>query len=278
MGTLLLLYDLLRWEEKDLLDKARGLFDVKPVHVKSSLLRLARGLQADVALQRASSLSRALSSASVVESWSVRVVNTTSSLYATGDKIWTHSLLARHGVPMPETYVVYSLEAALEAASRLGYPVVVKPVRGSWGRLVSRADDEEDLRTIIEHREAMGVDYRVYYVQEYIRKPGRDLRVFCIGDSVPAGIVRESSHWITNTARGAKSSPLKPDEELVDLTLRSCEGVGVEVGGVDIVEDPERGYLVLEVNGVPEYKNTVRVTGVDMSSLILEYLRSESRR
>ncbi len=279
MSSLLFLYDLLRWEERDLLSKAREFFDeVSTIHLKSTILPVGNGFRADVALQRSSSLVRALTSASVVESWGVRVVNSAQSLYVSGDKAWTHARLASYRVPTPRTYIAYDMVSAFDAASKLGYPVVVKPLQGSWGRLVARADDDEDLRVIIEHREAMGPSYRIHYIQEYIEKPGRDLRTFCIGDSVPAGIARESSHWITNTARGARSSPLKLDDTLVDLTLRACEATGVEVGGVDVVEDPRRGYLVIEVNGVPEYKNTVRVTGVDMSSLILGYLRRVARR
>ena len=149
---------------------------------------------------------------------------------------------------------------------------------GSWGRLAALAGDEEAVRAVSEHREYLGGPYRVHYIQEYVRKPGRDIRAMCIGGEAPAAIYRVSSHWITNTARGGRAEPARVDGELEDLVVRSCEAVGVEVGGVDVVEDPERGYLVLEVNAVPEFKNIVRVTGVNVPGLIAEYLVSRVRR
>jgi [lysine-biosynthesis-protein LysW]--L-2-aminoadipate ligase len=181
-------------------------------------------------------------------------------------------------VPVPETLLAYGLESTVKAASLLGYPVVVKPVQGSWGRLLALARDEEELRAIVEHREYMGALYRVQYVQEYVRKPGRDIRATCIGDSVPAAIYRVSGSWITNTARGGRAEPARVTPEMEDLTLRACKALGVEVGGVDIVEHPEKGLLVLEVNAVPEYKNVMRVTGVDVAREIAEYLYGEAKR
>ncbi|MEB3755275.1 MAG: lysine biosynthesis protein LysX [Desulfurococcales archaeon] len=272
-------YDILRWEEKALIGKAREIgVDINILHLPNTVLDVGGTWQApgSVALIRATSLYRALASASALESSGVRTVNTAGSLYSTSDKIRTHSLLERHGVPTPRTKVAFSLEAALSAAESIGYPVVVKPLHGSWGRLVALARDRESLRSIIEYSQHMGPQGRIHYLQEYIEKPGRDIRTFCVGNTVPAGIYRISSSWITNTARGARSEPVRIDNELEDLTLRACRAVEAEFAGVDIVEDRERGYLVLEVNGVPEFKNTVRVTGVDIPGIVLSYLNEIS--
>ncbi len=273
--TIIMAYDILRWEEKAFIARARELgITLSLLHLSNTILDVggSTGEWGRVSLIRATSQYRALASASALESNGLRTVNTADSLYSTFDKLRTHSLLEKNGIATPRTKVAFSLETALAAAEEIGYPVVVKPLHGSWGRLVALARDRESLRSIIEYSQHMGPQGRIHYIQEYIEKPGRDIRTFCVGGSVPAGIYRISSSWITNTARGARSEPASIDGELEDVTLRACRAVGAEFAGVDVVEDPERGYLVLEVNGVPEFKNTVRVTGVDLPGIVLSYL------
>ncbi len=157
---------------------------------------------------------------------------------------------------------------------------MVKPVSGSWGRMVAVARDEEELRALLDHRSYLpGVDSRVFLIQEFVRKPGRDIRVFVVGGEVCAAIYRVSDDWITNTARGAKAVPVNNiDRELEEVAVKAAEAVGAEVAGVDILEDPGRGYLVSEVNPVPEFKNTVRATGVALHQRIAEYVISVARR
>jgi [lysine-biosynthesis-protein LysW]--L-2-aminoadipate ligase len=276
-----LLYDVMRLDEKLLLSRLRERGSVEAIHVPSSVIPLSldgSSLSFDVAVERCISFYRAASTAFALEAYGVRVVNSGFSIAASGDKVWSLSLLHKHGVPVPRTLLAFTVEGAVEAAERLGYPVILKPIVGSWGRLQALADEPEDVRVVAEHREYMGGPYKIHYVQEYIRKPGRDIRAVCIGDSVPAAIYRVSSHWITNTARGGKAVPAKVDGELEDIVLRACNALGVEVGGVDVVEDPDRGYLVLEVNAVPEFKNIMAVTGVDVAGAIAEYIVSQARR
>ncbi len=281
MPTAALVYDVARLDERLLLDRMREVFDrVELVHLPSTVLGFTGKTRADadIAVQRSMSFYRALTSTFALEAQGVRVVNTGDAILFSGDKTVSTSLLVRSHVPVPETLLAYSLESTVKAAETLGYPVVLKPIQGSWGRLLAMARDEEELRAIIEHREYMGALYRVQYVQEYVRKPGRDIRAMCIGDSVPAAIYRVSGSWITNTARGGRAMPARVTPEMEDLTLRACKALGVEVGGVDIVEHPEKGLLVLEVNAVPEYKNIMRVTGIDIARRIAEYLYGEAKR
>ncbi len=278
MTRVFFLYDVLRLDEKMILERLRGLAEVEPIHVSSSILEIGGYAEADIALQRSISFYRAMSSTAAVESWGVRVINSSLALALAEDKAWSLSVLYRNKIPVPRTLLAYSIEGVVEASRKLGYPVVMKPVMGSWGRLAALASDEEAARAIAEHREMLGSMYRVHYVQEYIDKPGRDIRAMCIGDEVPAAIYRVSEHWITNTARGGRAEPARVDPILEDLVLRSCHALGVEIGGVDVVEDPERGYLVLEVNAIPEYKNIARVTGVDVAGLIARYVVEQARK
>ncbi len=280
MPRIVFLYDIVRLDERMLIDRLRERSEVELLHIPSAILPLSNEpmVAGDIALQRCTSYYNAISSTIAVESWGLRVINNSFALAISEDKAWSLALMSKQGIPVPKTLLAYSIEGAVEAARKLGFPVVLKPVMGSWGRLASLAVDEETVRSIAEHREYLGGVYRIHYIQEYVRKPGRDIRAMCIGDSVPVAIYRESSHWITNTARGGRAVPARVNAELEDVVLRACKAVGVEIGGVDVVEDPERGYLVLEVNAVPEYKNIARVTGVDVANLIVDYVVSEAKR
>lgn len=275
-------YMVARWEEKALVAAARGL-GAEPVllHLPGLHLMLTEAPDGvpGVVLQRSISHYAALTSTLALEAHGVRVVNSSSATAASNDKIWTASLLRRAGIPMPRTGVAWSSDEALRLAEEIGYPVVVKPSNGSWGRMVARADDEEDLRTILEHREYMPQpEMKVHLIQEYVPKPGRDIRVTVVAGRPVAAIYRYSEHWVTNTARGGRAEPAPVEGELGELAVRAAEALGLEVAGVDLFEHPERGLLVNEVNPVPEFKNTVRVTGVDVAREIMEYVVSLAKR
>lgn len=275
-----LVYDYARWESKAILEAASRMgVEVGVVNVTRGPLSLEPGSAGGVYLDRCVSMHTAIAAAEALEAAGGVVVNSSGTLRVAASKVATLSVLARRGVPVPRTRVAVGLEAALRAAEDLGYPVVVKPVEGSWGRMVAMARDEEELRALIEYKEALPGGYSaVHVIQEFVEKPGRDIRVFTLGDRVIAAIYRVSEHWITNTSRGARAEPLKPDSELEDLALRAAEAVGGGFLGIDVFEDRERGYIVNEVNGVPEFRNTVRVTGVDIPGMLVEYALSLARR
>lgn len=281
MVSIALIYDIARWEEKALLEASRKLsVNMTPIHVKSKVFPV-EGLSenVEIGLQRSLSHAIALSSTVLFESSGLRVVNTSKAISLAQDKLWTLTLLSKAGIPTPKTIVAFSEQSAMEAAKILGYPVVVKPVNGSWGKLVSLVEDDETLRVILEHKTFINnPQFKIHLIQEYVRKPGRDIRVFVVGDEVPVAIYRVSSHWITNTARGGSAVPAPIDEELGNLALKASEALGVEVSGIDVFEDPERGYLVNEVNAVPDFRNTVAVTGYDLPAKIVEYLVREAKR
>lgn len=273
-------YDILRWEERAIIEALKGLgARVEIIHLRNVFIEPSTGLWPSTTLQRSISHYVAEESTALLEAAGVRVINTSSAIRVANDKVLTHASLVRAGVPVPRTGAAFTPEKALDLAAEIGYPVVVKPVSGSWGRMVAVARDEEELRALLDHRSYLpGVDSRVFLIQEFVRKPGRDIRVFVVGGEVPAAIYRVSEHWITNTARGARAEPASVDEELAEISIRAAEAVGTEVAGVDVMEDPGRGYLVNEVNPVPEFKNTVRATGVALHQRIAEYVLGVARR
>jgi len=231
-----------------------------------------------VVLQRCVSYFRNVHSTAALESLGHRVVNSFDCAWTCGNKLFGSLALIRHGVPTPKTVIAMSEGSALRSIERMGYPTVVKPVVGSWGRLSALVRDPDAARAVIEHREEMFPLYQVYYLQEFVKRPPRDIRSFVIGDRTVAAIYRYSSaDWRTNTARGGKAERCKVTSELDDLSVKAARAVGGEFVGVDLMEG-EGGLTVHEVNNTTEFKNTVPATGIDIPGMVIDYLNSVIKR
>ncbi|MDI7276711.1 MAG: lysine biosynthesis protein LysX, partial [Anaerolineae bacterium] len=232
-----------------------------------------RSLDYDVILERCINHSRALYALRILEDWGLRCVNSYRVADTCGNKLLTTSALIRAGVPSPRTLVAFTPESAMQAIEALGYPVVLKPAIGSWGRLLSKVNDREAAEALLEHKQILGTyHHSIFYIQEYIEKPQRDIRAFVVGDETIAAIYRHSEHWITNTARGGLASNCPVTPELNDLCVRAAVAVGGGVLAVDVLEDPSRGLLVNEVNYTMEFRNSVAPTGVDIPARVVDYL------
>lgn len=224
-----------------------------------------------VVLQRCVSQERGLAVARTLSAAGSLVINRPEVIAVCGDKLATNAALTRAGVPTPRTAVAFTAEAALELCERFGYPLVFKPLVGSWGRLVAKVTDRHAAEALLEHQEVLGgPSHKVHYLQEYVAKPGRDIRAFVVGDEVIAAIYRTSEHWITNTARGGVASDCRLDDGLVGLSLAAARAVGGGVLAIDLLES-ERGLLVVEVNHTMEFRNSIATTGVDIPASIARY-------
>ena len=270
-----ILYSRVRVEEKLLLEamEKRGIpYDL--LDDRAVILDMGRpGLNYDVILERCINHSRAVSALRIINDWGIPTVNTYDVGETCGNKLLTTSALFRAGVPSPRTVVAFTTESALQAIEEMGYPVVLKPAIGSWGRLLSKINDREAAETVLEHKQILGsYHHSIFYIQEYIRKPGRDIRAFVIGDEAICAIYRDSEHWITNTARGGHATNCPVTPELNALSVAAAKAVGGGVLAVDVLEDPQRGYLVSEVNYTMEFRNSIAPTGVDIPNRIVDYL------
>lgn len=282
MASFTLLHDLIRWEEKAIVDAAGkkgvrvNLVDARGLALEAS--GKTSGIADNVVLERCVGHYRNIHATAALESLGHRVVNSFRTAYISSDKLFGSLALARAGIPTPRTFVAFSEESALETLERLGYPAVLKPVVGSWGRLSALLKDKDFATAILEDRERMYPMYQVYYLQEFVKRPPRDIRSFVVGNRTVAAIYRlSSSDWRTNTARGGKAESCPITPELDELSLRSAKAVGGEIVGVDLMESPE-GLVVHEVNNTTEFKNTVPATGVDIQGLIVDYLVSLEKR
>jgi [lysine-biosynthesis-protein LysW]--L-2-aminoadipate ligase len=268
-----------RVEEKMLLDAfARSGLDVDLIDVRRMVLDTRRTSQTwDVVLDRCVQLSHALTALRLLEDRGVATVNAHRVVANCADKAVTTSLLSAAGVPVPRTLVAFSIEGALEAIDAVGYPAVIKPPVGSWGRLLARVNDRDAAEALLEHKATLGsVAHQVYYVQEHIAKPGRDIRAFVAGGRVICAVERQSDHWVTNTARGATTANRPVTAEIADLSLAAATAVGGGLLAVDLLEDGDR-LLVSEVNHAMEFRNSVDVTGVDIAAHIVEHVMATAR-
>jgi [lysine-biosynthesis-protein LysW]--L-2-aminoadipate ligase len=180
-------------------------------------------------------------------------------------------------VPQPQVNVAFTQESAIQAIESMGYPVVIKPAVGSWGRLISKVNDRDAAEALLEHKTILGsYHHSIFYIQKYIQKKGRDIRSFVVGDKCIAAIYRSSDHWITNTSRGALASNCPLSDELCRISLQAANAVGGGILAIDIFES-EQGLLVNEVNYTMEFRNSIEPTGINIPASIVEYVISQAR-
>ncbi len=274
------LYSRVRPEEKLLFAEfERRRADVEPIDDRGVVLALGGGsaiepsFDFDVVFDRSLSYSRALVNLRVLADRGVATVNPVDVVENCGDKVRTSSLLQAAGLPTPATRVASTPAAALRAIEELGYPVVMKPTVGSWGRLVARINDRDAAEALLEHKSTLGsYQHSIFYLQRYVDKPERDIRAFVAGGETLCAIYRRAPHWITNTARGASTGNCPVTAEIDDLCRRAAGAVGGGLVAVDLVEDPDDGLLVLEVNHTMEFRNSIEPTGVDIPARMVDFV------
>lgn len=282
MAELAVLYDRIRPDEKMLfeaLDELGVAYD--KVYTPQLTVTFDEAGRArvpwKVAIERCVSQTRGHAVTRALEGFGVQVINPSHVIELCGDKLATNARLAAAGLPTPRTGVAFDGESALALMGEFGYPVVLKPTVGSWGRMVSRLNDRDAAEAVIEHKEVLGgPQHGVFYVQELVDKPGRDIRAFVVGGKCIGAIYRTSEHWITNTARGAKASNCEVTPQIADLAERSARAVEGQIVAIDLVEAPGRdnewgGLLVIEINHTMEFKNSVSTTGVNIPRTMAEY-------
>ncbi len=266
------LCSLIRPEEKMLFQafRSRGI-EFEKIDDRQLILDLKQdSCPFDVVLERCINHSRALHTLKYYNDRGVYTVNSYETANICGDKLLTSLALAKAKVPIPGNLVAYTEESAIEAIEQMGYPVVLKPAVGSWGRLLAKVNDRDSAEAILEHKKILGsYHHSIYYIQEYIETGGCDIRAFVVGGECIAAIYRNAEHWITNTHRGAKASNCEINSELKKTAEAAAEAVKGDVVAIDLFETKD-GYLVNEVNYTMEFRNSVTTTGVDIPGLIVD--------
>jgi [lysine-biosynthesis-protein LysW]--L-2-aminoadipate ligase len=276
--SLTILYDNIRWEEKALYEaaKKRGI-EVNNANCKDLFIELNENdsslYRNKIIIQRCVSYFKSLHSTAALEGLGAHIINSLRTAILCGNKLFSHMELQKAGLKTPKAISAFSDISALAALDSLGYPAVIKPTVGSWGRLIALLRDKDAARAVIEDREHMFPLYHVYYFEEFVRRPPRDIRAIVVGDRVVAAIYRYSvqDEWKTNMALGGHAEICPITGELEDICIKATNTMGGQIVGVDLMESKEHGLIVHEVNNTTEFKNTVKVTGVDIPGLIVDY-------
>lgn len=268
------LHSLIRKEEKLLIDEFKRRDAVELVMLDDRKLNfdLSARPDVDVIVERSINHSRAMHALRLFENLGIPCINTSDVARICGDKILTSVALDDLDVAQPPIRVAFTEESALDAIEDIGYPAVLKPVVGSWGRLLSKVNDRDAAETVLEHKSILGsYHHSIFYIQKYMEKKGRDIRSFVVGDQCICAIYRSSDHWITNTARGAVASNCVVTTELAEISLQAATAVGGGIVAVDLFET-DQGLLVNEVNYTMEFRNSIDTTGVDIPARVVDYV------
>jgi [lysine-biosynthesis-protein LysW]--L-2-aminoadipate ligase len=275
-----IIYDKLRFEEKKIYNdiQQKG-FDATLIDGKSLIFDTESSKSdsrfGDIILQRVISYNRGLHLTYCLEQIGLPVVNSFSVSEICGNKLITSLILKKNNVPTPKTTFAFSTESARECMKKLGYPLVVKPVIGSWGRGVYQIKDQSMADMMLDSRQENDNSFsRIYYFQELIDRPSRDIRCIVIGDQIVASVFRYSSEneWRTNVAVGGRTEMAPLTSELKEIVLKASNAVGGGILGVDLMEDKERGYLVHEVNNTVEFRGASAVCKSDIAGAMTDYL------
>ncbi|WP_457566079.1 lysine biosynthesis protein LysX [Caldithrix abyssi] len=269
------LHSIIRKDEKFLIEafRKRPNVELAMIDDREIVFTMGKnGFALDVVIERAINHSRALHALMLFESAGVKCVNTAQVALTCGDKLLTSRAMAAHNVPQPPVKIAFTEQSAIKAIEEMGYPVVIKPAVGSWGRLISKINDRDAAEAILEHKTILGsYHHSIFYIQKYVEKNGRDIRSFVVGDECIAAIYRRSDHWITNTARGGQASNCPVTDEIAEISLKAARAVGGGVLAIDLFETSD-GLLVNEVNYTMEFKNSIDTTGVDIPARIVDYV------
>ena len=275
------LYSRIRKDEKLLLEELRARdHEVTKIDVRKIPFNISEPPASfegcDLILDRCIATSRSLYVTRFCEAYGVPVVNAPDTAETCADKVKNSLALVQAGVPTPNTDVAFTKEAALETIERFGYPCVLKPVMGSWGRLMAKIDSRSAAEAILEHKEVLGhYEHKVFYIQEFVEKPGRDIRVLATDGEPVAAMVRSSDHWLTNAAKGAKTDSFELDDEAIELVQGASDAVGGGLLGVDLMETGD-SYTVHEVNHTVEFKALNDTTDIDVPARVVDWLEAQA--
>ncbi|GAA0517371.1 [lysine-biosynthesis-protein LysW]---L-2-aminoadipate ligase [Halorubrum aquaticum] len=280
-----ILYSRIRRDEKLLLEELRDRgHEIEKIDVRKQRFGLesttANVADLDLVVDRCLSTSRSLYATKFLDSYGVPVVNSPETGDVCADKAKNSLALAEADVPTPATEVAFTKEAAMEAIESFGYPCVLKPVVGSWGRLMAKIDTRSAAEAILEHKETLGhYEHKVFYVQEFVDKPGRDVRVVAVDGEPVAAMTRSSEHWLTNAAKGGTTESFDVDDRALELVERASAAVGGGMLGIDLMEVGGEGsgeYTVHEVNHTVEFKALTEASDVDVPARVVDWLESKA--
>jgi tetrahydromethanopterin:alpha-L-glutamate ligase len=201
---------------------------------------------------------------------SMPVMNSSEAIQNAANKFSSYYLFRRAQLPIPRTLVTAELDVALNALEEYG-SAIVKPIFGSQGKEIVKLESSQP--DVTSKLEALLNERGVLYVQEFVPNPGRDIRVFVVGEEALGAIYRVSLNgsFVSNLSLGGTPVACEVTAEMEKLAVRATKSVGADFAGVDLIEG-EEGLIVLEVNGTPSGKGINQACGIDVIERIVDLL------
>jgi len=286
MSKVCIVFDRLRTEEKMLQKEASELghdavmLDAKITQINTDSKKEDYDF-GDVVLERCVSYFRGLHFTASLEFMDIPVLNKFEVANICGNKMFMTLLLKKNNIPTPKTYFSFSSQSAAENLEKVGFPLVIKPVIGSWGRGVMPLKDKDTMEAVFEIRDITDSPHdRIYYLQELIKRPPRDIRVITVGDEPIAAMYRKSTDggFKTNIALGADPELCEITKEMEDMAVKASKAMGGGILGIDMMEDDEKGLVVHEVNNTVEFKGLARVAQRNIPKEMVEYALNYIRK
>ena len=276
-----ILYSRIRKDEKLLLSELRERdHDIAKIDVRRERFGLSEPPESfadvDILVDRCLATSRSLYTSRFAEAYDVPIVNSADTADICADKVKNSLALEQAGVPTPNTEVAFTTDAAMDIIHDFGYPCVLKPVVGSWGRLMAKLESDSAAEAVLEHKEVLGhYQHKVFYIQEFVEKPGRDIRVVATDGEPVAAMTRSSDHWLTNAAKGGEVNEFEVDDRARELVERASEAVGGGLLGVDLMEAGD-DYVCHEVNHTVEFKALDSCVDISVPGKIVDWLETKA--
>ena len=263
----------IRTDEKRLIAaaKTRGL-GVVPIYNTSVHFDLEHpNLEIDILLDRCADHHRAVYALKIAEDWGIPTLNTYGVAEAYGNRLLAEMALREHRVQTPAVRVAFTPESALEAMEEIGYPVVLKPVEGPSGQLISRIQDKFFAQTVLEHKKVLGTyHHSIFFIQKCIEAPGHDVRAYVVGDQTVAAISVLTNHWVTSIKDGGFIDAYPVSDELNEIAVQAVGAVGGGVLAVDLVRTRDR-WQVIDLSPPTGLNEVEKVTGVNIAEHIIDY-------
>ncbi|WP_435184000.1 lysine biosynthesis protein LysX [Halobellus sp. EA9] len=275
-----LLYSRIRKDEKLLLGELRDRdHEIEKIDVRKEQFNISEApdvfADVDVVVDRCLATSRSVYITQFLDAYDVPVINSAETADVCADKVKNSLALEAAGVPTPNTEVAFTTDSALETIEEFGYPCVIKPVVGSWGRLMAKVESRSAAEAVLEHKATLGhYQHKVFYVQEFVEKPGRDIRVVAVDGEPVAAMTRSSDHWLTNAAKGGEVAAFEVDDRVRELVADASDAVGGGLLGVDLMETGE-DYTVHEVNHTVEFKALNDAVDVDVPAEVVDWIENK---
>ena len=202
------------------------------------------------------------------------VMNSSMAIQNAANKFFSFVLFQRAHLPLPPTVVTADLEVAKRAIEDFG-SVLVKPIFGSQGKGIIKLEGYEYAPKVA----ALLKDRGVLYLQQFVHNPGRDIRVFVVGETALGAIYRVTppGSFRSNLSQGGSPRKCELTEELCELAIRATKAVGADFAGVDLIESADGLYL-LEINATPSARGIKLACGIDVTERIVDWLFTHLKR